>query len=676
MRRRGYWAALSWVAVGCSPVRATVVEPGPPPAAPTPPPTVRTQPSQPAAPSCTSDADVEDEALRRAVRRQVRLSDDLPATPAEMALVTRLAVGLDPGFVGSLRGIHCLPNLKELRISVGAASDLTPLCALHELEVLDLSDHGVKDLTPLGGLLRLRTLLLSRNDIEDLGPLTRLTELRQLALLHNRIADLTPLAGLRALEDLDLSRNQVADLTPLSGLTSLQVLDLSHNAVSDLRPLADLRELRWLGATHNRIADVAPLANAAQLTGLWLSDNPLASAAALAPLGPFDELDLPPAVTDGPREKPQPPSPVAVMPPPGRLPAPRVGPGAPSLRAACDTIHRRARQLTRPLLDPQHPQSEVYRAVLKDEAPHFGQCFPTRRGAWAFDLLEVRAIGFVWELVHLDRDGSRASLRAPDLLTLDRWGHPPSAAAPIPEDDGSGRGHDGLFYRNGTDLSHLSVEALYDFDGDGEEELVVTSGRAWAHEWLEAAPEVWVWTFTDGAIRPYAAALGRINDDVIDWNRDGRPDLLRSEPYHAWEMSCDKDGSTLVAVQRYLAWAAPDGSFRTSGAPAESFLTAQCPTRPASLVRLPQDRSLIGAAGNAHEVWWLDSVATGRALFCARAWGESAPALRAQLDRRCSSYVESGTCTAPLGLRECPTWLRDWAELDPPTVIGANQTPR
>ncbi len=593
-----------------------------------------------------------------------------------MALVTRLAVGVELGFVNGLSGIHCLPNLQELRVSQGVASDLMPLRVLHDLEVLDLSDHGVKDLSPLGELRRLRTLLLSRNDIEDLRPLAGLTELRRLALLHNRIADLSPLASLRALEELDVSQNPVMDLSPLSDLTGLQVLDISHDAVSDLRPLAGLLELRWLGATHNRIADVAPLAGAAHLTGLWLSDNPLASAAALAPFGPFDELSLPPEVTDGPREKPRPPSPVAAMPSPGRLHAPRLGPDRPSLRAGCHSISRRARQLLRPLLDPQHPQSEVYRAVLKDDAPHFGRCFPTRRGAWAFDLLEVRNIGLVWELVHLDRDGRRSSLRTPDRLTPDSWGHPPAEAEPIPEDDWSGSGRDGLFHRNETDLSHLSVEALYDFDGDGEEELVVMSGRAWAHEWSEASPAVWVWTFTDGAIRPYAPALARPNDEVVDWNRDGRPDLLRTEPYRAREMTCDKDGSALVAPQRYLAWAAPDGSFQTSGAPAESFLSAQCPTRPTSPIQLQQDRSIIGEPGDGHEVWWIDSVATGRALFCARAWGESAAALRAKLDRRCSHYVDSGACTAPLGLRECPAWLRDWSELDPPTVIGTSQTNR
>ncbi len=675
-RQRHRAVALSLVVAGCRPVPAPVAEPTR--AAPSSSPSATASPAtpQPVPPPCSGDGDIQDEALRRAIRRQLHQSDEQPATPEEMARVSRVAVGLDPGFVDGLQGIHCLPNLQELRISVGAARDLTPLRVLGDLEVLDVSGQGVKDLAPLGGLRKLHTLILSRNDIEDLQPISGLTGLRHLALLHNRIADLSPLASLRTLEDLDVSQNQVTDLSPLSGLRRLRVLDISHNAVPDLRPLAGLRELEWLGATHNQISDVAPLANLPLLSALWLNDNPLTTAAALASRGPFEELSLPPEVTDRPSERPRPPSRVGALPSLGRLGAPRRGPGHPSLRAACDAINRRARRLMSPLLDPKHPQYEANRVHLRDHAPDFGRCFPTRSGAWAIDLLEVHELGFVWELTHLGRDGRRASLRAPDLLTPEHWGRPPAEAEPVPDDDGSGRRHDGLFYRSGMDLSHLSVEALHDFSGDGEEELVVMIGRAWSHEWPEASPQVWVWTYDDGAIRPYAPAITRPNDSVVDWNHDGRPDLVRTEPYHAWEMSCGKDNASLVLTQRYLAWSAPDGRFSTSGAPAESFLTAHCLSRPPSPIQLQQDRSTIGDFGDAHEVWWIDSVATGRALFCARAWGESASALRETLDRRCSRYVEVGVCIAPLGLRECPAWLRDWAELDPPTVIGTSETSR
>lgn len=619
---------------------------------------------------CADDATVEDGELRRAIRLQLGKTAERPLSADERQQLTHLDVRLDSGGVSTLAGIGCFEALRELRIHAGGIQDLSPLTTLANLEILELDNHELQDISPLRRLERLHTLILSRNDIEDLAPLAGLHRLRALALLGGKITDLAPIAGLTQLEDLDLSQNQIEELGPLAALSGLRVLDVSHNRIGNLSPIAGLRKLRWLGATDNQIKDTTPLAGLTELVGLWLSRNPLVSAAPLARLGPFQELELPSGAINGPAlpQRPGLAKPQKLIARPLR--ALRQGTVHASLQATCRTIHEQARQVLSQLqaeLDADRPGMS---AQLLRHAPHFGECFPTRGGAWAVELLAATEAGLVWQLTHLSIDGARSSLRPPDVLAADNWGTPPSDLTDATSGDSSAL-QDGLFQWLGSssmDASHLEVVAVIDYDGDGEQELVVKTGRYWSHE-AEPSLHGWIWTFKEGSIRPYPQVPREPIEDVGDWQKDGRPDLVLTEPFVAYEMACGKDRVHLALREAYLAWSRSDGSFSTSGAPAERFLRARCPARPEQLVQLEKDRLRIGESADAHEVWWIDSVATGQALFCARLWGVSVAEARAPLVERCSRFVSDYGCRGSLGLRECPRWLFDWAALTPPLTL-------
>ena len=167
------------------------------------------------------------------------------------------------------------PNLERaIRETMGLLAEV-PLTQLvmSQLTVLTVEEYQIETLTGLEHATHLKKLVLSGNQIHDITPLTNLVDLNSLALRNNPIADLSPLTHLTNLTYLNLSGVIIKDLTPLSNLIQLRELHATHCQIKDITPLANLTQLVWLNLGANQIVDVTPLANLTQLETLWISRN-------------------------------------------------------------------------------------------------------------------------------------------------------------------------------------------------------------------------------------------------------------------------------------------------------------------------------------------------------------------------------------------------------------------
>lgn len=173
------------------------------------------------------------------------------------------------GGLASLEDLRLLPNLRELGVSGGSVSDLSPLAELEGLRSVDLRYNQVASVEALGGKPLLELVGLARNPVEDLAPLASCPSLRTLDL-----CGVPGLTGdmLRALggsySGLDISgigapnyggclagkelRRLVVNtendpaLSVLSGILGLESLELRGESVLDLSALEEHTSLRQL----------------------------------------------------------------------------------------------------------------------------------------------------------------------------------------------------------------------------------------------------------------------------------------------------------------------------------------------------------------------------------------------------------------------------------------------
>jgi hypothetical protein len=211
------------------------------------------------------------------------------------------------------------------------------------------------------------------------------------------------------------------------------------------------------------------------------------------------------------------------------------------------------------------------------------------------------------------------------------------------------------------------VIATYDFDNDGASEAIVRS-YSWSNEsWGDASIEIL--TARGGAVRAYQPQGGVPSfERMIDFDNDGRPDLLNSREFIL--LSDDEDGalSGLSTEDRALsglstiAHGRNDGTFSKDDSVARDFIRAQCAAPPERLVELQGgdvDRSI-----------------TFSAILCARFYGESSERLVHRLFANTAQLED-----------EDREWLRKAAQaalwrmpfvlaLPTPTHVGARGTSR
>src|SRR5581483_3662092 len=151
--------------------------------------------------------------------------------------------------------------------------------------------------------------------------------------------------------------------------------------------------------------------------------------------------------------------------------------------------------------------------AVSDEVQHaFVRCTKTAKGgAWGFSVRDVKSerngVTGVAVAIYVDASGKKLEfpLKGPGRLEKRSF--------------------------SATDLDRVTItsEQGFDYDGDGEDELIAVG----TDQTKEGIKELlsWVLTVKNGAIQPYAAANNFPIARVEDIDRDGRPDLVGYGPY-------------------------------------------------------------------------------------------------------------------------------------------------
>lgn len=263
--------------------------------------------------------------------------------------------------------------------------------------------------------------------------------------------------------------------------------------------------------------------------------------------------------------------------------------------------------------------------------PRFGVCQMAGLGAWAVTLGELtasgagaaRSLAAKLDVVHLDAEG--VEIRAP-FGTLE-------------------------FAPGSLQMPPLMV---YDYDNDGEHEVIVRHEITKVPAGKTPAPLPAVYSFIGGAVAAYAKlgpmGPGGVSVDQLEF--DMRPDLADYGPYVAW-LGDDCGARTCpgrMVGPRFFAHSTPDGGFSRTDASATGALKRACSQAPTSIVVSD------GKSANVAR--------TATSLGCAKAWGVDAETITKELTEKRSVLCGSET--------DCPLFvaLRSWAAQDPPARVS------
>ena len=180
----------------------------------------------------SSEIEIPDLNLERAIREKLGLPSHLPITELEMLRLTSVAA--EVAQVENITGLEYARNLKRLYLRGNPIQDLKPIANLTQLELLHLVGVPITDLSPLEDLTELRELHLSHCGIRDITPISNLTALETLRLQNNFIVDISPLANLTRLESLWINANLILDFSPIQGPS---LVDLRYDEVCVLPDL-------------------------------------------------------------------------------------------------------------------------------------------------------------------------------------------------------------------------------------------------------------------------------------------------------------------------------------------------------------------------------------------------------------------------------------------------------
>jgi hypothetical protein len=177
---------------------------------------------------------------------------------------------------------------------------------------------------------------------------------------------------------------------------------------------------------------------------------------------------------------------------------------------------------------------------------------------------------------------------------------------------------------------------LFDFDGDGEDEFIVT-GQAHVSEGSDYAfGQVWAVAQKGSPARAIVEydlrGTFHVFYAVVDFDGDGRPDLVTHRPYEgpSTRNSCSSNPRTDYGPP-LLAHSLRDGTFSSDDAVARSFARRACPFKPTSLLDAP-------TAAHRSDDHALDNV------VCARLWGVSEPDVLKSIKAECGLPAPRGAC--------------------------------
>jgi hypothetical protein len=263
-------------------------------------------------------------------------------------------------------------------------------------------------------------------------------------------------------------------------------------------------------------------------------------------------------------------------------------------------------------------------------SPSFGRCFSSnggKGGAWGISLDHVESKGGHvfgrWSLVHLARDGKRVAV-GPTLPHLD--GAPEVA----------GNFDDGLT---------LDTPALFDFDGDGEDEILLRLARAPGGKERVVAGHLW--SFSGGSIGRYARAPDVDVEALRDVDLDGRPDL---ETFAPWQAPSRLGSPCAPPVYRVhgpllVAHARPDGTFVLDDDVATMVAQTSCAGALAPFAIAPSTTAPP------------DGVRIVTSLACARLRGATSDELRSVIDASCVP-TDDDACARTPACDDARVWRR------------------
>jgi len=201
----------------------------------------------------------------------------------------------------------------------------------------------------------------------------------------------------------------------------------------------------------------------------------------------------------------------------------------------------------------------------------FATCTKTPHGAWALAITEVGQDApfdmACVALVHIDDQGRRQHAFP--------WRGAGGKCS-------AGNDLDANYVLGLTGFVTLAKPQLFDYDADGEPEGFIA--RRGLHYGSYVRGNDMLWTFRNGVVEPYPAALGIGIVELRDVDSDGRPDLITYGPYHGFivfKCGLHSGYPNPFNGPKLMVHALPDGSFSHDDEAARAYALRGCAKPPA-----------------------------------------------------------------------------------------------
>jgi hypothetical protein len=290
----------------------------------------------------------------------------------------------------------------------------------------------------------------------------------------------------------------------------------------------------------------------------------------------------------------------------------------------------------RTITESKDPLSHI-QSMNDDTIGSFGKCTKTKSGgAWGIGLRDLK------EELH----GVTAQLVA---IHVDAKGQKATAVLP-----GTARTKDRAFQSHELDHVAFDTQTSFDFDGDGEDELIVIG-----HDQTKDGPRdpmAYIVEIKNGTVEPYPPAKDLPIFRVEDVDRDGRPDFVSYGPYRARIGARCNGAPAQVVGPAMLVHSLPNGTFSMTDDRAIAFAKQHCEKPGFTIARDDEKR--------------VDDDQTFTNIACARLWGMSEAQAVSSVASSCVAIRGDASCKES-SLTSCvyPAEMMAWARAKPPLSL-------